>query len=64
MNNVKKIRMERSWTQTEVCAKAGITQAYLSQIENGKRSMSLVTAVKLANIFGVTLDELIRKSEG
>jgi len=63
MNNVKKIRIERSWTQIEVCAKAGITQAYLSQIENGKRSMSVATAVKLANVFGVTLDELIRKSE-
>ena len=63
MNNVKEIRTERSLTQTNVSEKAGITQAYLSQIENGKRSMSIVTAVKLANVFGVTLDELIRESE-
>ena len=63
MNNVKEIRTERSLTQTNVSEKAGITQAYLSQIENGKRSMSIVTAVKLANVFGVTLDELIKESE-
>lgn len=58
-NNVKKYRTEKGFTQAQLSEKAGVTQAYLSQVENGKRAMSLEFAVKLAGLFGVKLDELV-----
>ena len=58
-NNVKKYRLEQGFTQIRFCKQVGITQAYLSQIENGQRSMSIPVAAKIALVLGITLDELI-----
>jgi transcriptional regulator with XRE-family HTH domain len=38
---------------------AGITQAYLSQIESGKRDGTVGTMKKIAAALGVIIDELV-----
>lgn len=60
-NNLKKYRLDRNMTQAQLCKLVGVSQAYLSQLENGHRNMSIEIAVKLAKLFEIRLDELIGK---
>ena len=42
----------------------GITQAFLSEVETGTKSPSLLTAAKLARALGCTIDELLGEKKG
>lgn len=61
--NIRRIRTEAGFTQTEVAERAGISQAYLSQIEGDLRSMDVKQADKLAGALGVTLNQLVDDRE-
>ena len=49
--NIRKYRSTR--TQGELAKQVSITQAYLSQLEHGKRAIHLNTLIKLADVFGI-----------
>lgn len=51
--NLRMLRAERQWSQEHVCFEAGLTQAYLSDLEKGARNPSIVVLEKLATVFGV-----------
>ncbi|SCC93179.1 Transcriptional regulator, XRE family [Thiomonas sp. X19] len=55
---VKAWREYRGFTQDALAEKAGISKAYLSQIETGKRIGVARTLKALAAALGVTLNEL------
>ncbi len=55
---VKTWREHRGFTQDALAEKAGISKAYLSQIETGKRTGVAKTLRALASALGVTLNEL------
>ena len=55
-------REHRGLTTRTLAEAAGIAQAYVSQIETGKRSGSLDTHAKLAAALGVTIDDLVPTS--
>ena len=55
---VKAWRDYRGLTQDALAEKAGISKAYLSQIETGKRTGVAKTLKALASALGVTLNEL------
>src|SRR5664279_647645 len=46
-------------TQTEVAKKAGITQASLSQMENGDSKLRKATREKLAAAMGISAEQLL-----
>jgi HTH-type transcriptional regulator, competence development regulator len=51
-------------SQSEAAEKAGVSQAYLSQLENDKAvSGSINTVAKLAEVYGVTIDYLVNGSD-
>lgn len=64
-NAITKLRKDGNITQEYLSKKCGITQAYLSQIENNKKEpnlstlkdISLALAVPLAIIFFLSLEE-------
>ena len=57
---VRSLRKARDMTQERLARKAGISQAYLSQLEAGDRkNPSLPTLKKLARAFGVPVAELL-----
>lgn len=62
-NNLKKYRLKKKMTQKQLCKTIGVSQAYLSQLENGQRNMSMAVAVGLAQILEIGLDELIEKDD-
>jgi len=56
---IRVYREYRKMTQDTLAAKAGISNPYLSQLENGLRTPSVATARKLAKCLRVDLDDLI-----
>jgi DNA-binding XRE family transcriptional regulator len=52
-------REHRGFSGEALAARAGITQAYLSQIETGKREGSVSTMKNIAGALGVTVDDLV-----
>lgn len=57
-NPIKIWRTYRNLKQTELAAQAGITPAYLSQIENGTRTGSIDVLRRLATVLKLDLDDL------
>ncbi|MCF4129475.1 helix-turn-helix domain-containing protein [Methylobacterium sp. SyP6R] len=58
-NRVRVWREHRGLTATALAEKAGIAQAFLSQIETGRREGTVETLRKLARALDLTLDDLV-----
>lgn len=58
-NPIRVWRDHRGLTQEELSERAGIRKAYLSQIENGKRTGSAKVLVALAEALGVAIEDLL-----
>jgi transcriptional regulator with XRE-family HTH domain len=54
------IRERRGWKQTELAERAGLSVAFISEIENGKRNVSSEKLLQLANALGASIDYLLR----
>lgn len=51
------LRKSRGVTQTQICEYSGLSQKYVSDIENGKRNLGIDTVVMLANFFDMSLGD-------
>jgi transcriptional regulator with XRE-family HTH domain len=49
---LKQARLERGWSQQEAAARLGVTQAYLSMLERGRRDMTRLSR-KLMQVYGL-----------
>ena len=58
--NVRRIRLERTWTQEQFAEVSGFTQQYLSDLERGRRNPTVVTLFELAQALQVEHLELVR----
>jgi transcriptional regulator with XRE-family HTH domain len=58
-SNIAEQRKQKGYSQSQVAEKIGVTRQMISAIENGA-SPSIKTAQKLAEIFGCTIDDLLR----
>ncbi|MDE6356243.1 MAG: helix-turn-helix transcriptional regulator [Clostridia bacterium] len=56
---IKKIRIEHGYTQSEVAQATGIPQNTISWIEGNKGIANISQCVRLADFYGITLDELV-----
>lgn len=56
--NIRKKREKAGITQSELAEQAGITQAMLCWIEQGKRNPSLLSCEKIAHLLGCKISEL------
>ncbi|MGV8856891.1 MAG: helix-turn-helix domain-containing protein [Devosia sp.] len=61
--NVRQARKEKGWTQEQLAFEAGVKRAYLSEVENGQRNVSLDVVERLAIALEVGADMLIRPPE-
>ena len=60
-NNIRRLRFERKeLTQQELADKIGVTRQTVNAIELGKYSPSLEIAFKIAEVFGVPLDQVFQ----
>jgi transcriptional regulator with XRE-family HTH domain len=56
---IKKRRLELEWTQEQLAQKAGISKSFLSDLENGKRSVGAENLLDIARALGVSIDFLM-----
>lgn len=58
--NAARIRKERGLTQEQLAAKSGLSQQYISGLEQGKRNPTIVTLFELAMALEVGHVELVK----
>lgn len=61
--NVKNIRVRKELTQAEVAGALGVSSVVYSRYETGARQPSIDILVRLADIFGVTVDYLLGRQD-
>jgi transcriptional regulator with XRE-family HTH domain len=59
MERLRKLRANKGYTQQAFADKIGVSQAYINQMEKGKRVPSMKVFVKIAKALNVKLDELL-----
>lgn len=63
MLDMQNRRKAAGYTQTEIAEACGVRQVAVSKWENGTTNPNIATLKKLAEIYGCTVDELIREDE-
>lgn len=57
--SIRHARFARHWPQARLAQEAGISLSFLGRIERGSRKTSLETVYKIAQILGLSLDEIL-----
>lgn len=52
---LKELRLSRGWRQTEVAEKVGLSRSAISNIEAGKRAMTLSTLKRFCEVFNIDI---------
>ncbi|MFS0864093.1 helix-turn-helix transcriptional regulator [Fredinandcohnia sp. 179-A 10B2 NHS] len=63
-NNIKQLREQANITQEELAKRIGVSRIHMNKMENGKKPITMVKALKLAEIFNVTLNDIFLSSSG
>ena len=58
--NMKRIRMKKNMSQGDIARALEVDRGYISNIESGKKNLTLATIQKLANALKVSADELLK----
>lgn len=58
---IKKARIDKGWKQADLLPHIGITQKYLSEIENDHVDPRVSIVHRIAKALGVTMDALMRE---
>ncbi len=61
--NFARLRKEMGFTQERFAETSGFTQQYVSDLERGRRSPTVVTLFHLASALGVTPAELVAATD-
>ena len=56
--NLRRLRLEKGWSQERFADEAGIHRTYVSDLERGTRNPTITVVEKLAKPFGATMGEL------
>ncbi len=60
---IKKLRLDRNFTQQALADAGGLTKGYLSKIENSNTSPPVSTLINLAKALGVGIDSIFSSEE-
>jgi putative transcriptional regulator len=64
-NRIRVLRAERRWSQAELAERVSVSRNSINSIENGKFEPSLPLAFRIADAFGLTIEEVfLRESDG
>ena len=63
-NRLRVLRAEQNWSQAELGMRVGVSRQAVNAIETGKYDPSLPLAMKMARLFGKTVEEVFALEEG
>jgi putative transcriptional regulator len=58
INRLKVLRAERSWSQQDLAERLEVSRQSVNSIETGKYDPSLPLAFRIAELFGLTIEEV------
>ena len=62
-NRIKELRTERGWTQQDMADAVGVSRQSINSIERQRYEPSLSLALKFAQVFGCSTDEIFTLEE-
>lgn len=62
-NAVRDLRSEHRLTQEDLADRAGVHAHYISDIERGKRNVAIVNLSHIADAFGLSASDLLRRAD-
>ncbi|MBR9972106.1 helix-turn-helix domain-containing protein [Magnetospirillum sulfuroxidans] len=57
--NVKRIRLEKAWSQEELAFRSGLHRTYVSGVERGKRNPTVIVLQQIADALEVSASRLL-----
>lgn len=60
-NRIRVFRAQYKMSQEELAKKVGVRRETIGNLENGKYNPSLLLAMDIADVFGVTVDSLFQR---
>lgn len=57
-NRIEQLRREHSLTQQQLALRLGVSRQTIISLETGKYNPSLILAHQIAQLFGLTIEEL------
>ena len=58
--NLKRIRLKKDMSQTDLAEKIRADKGYVSLLENGKKNPTILTVEKVARALDTTIDQLTK----
>jgi putative transcriptional regulator len=62
-NRIRVLRAEKGWTQADLASALDVSRNSVNAIENGKYDPSLPLAFKIADVFGMRIEEIFQKGD-
>lgn len=59
--NVKRLRLQRKWSQEDCAEKCDLHRTYIGAVERGERNITLATLDTIAVAFGISPVDLLTK---
>jgi transcriptional regulator with XRE-family HTH domain len=56
---IRDLRKLKRWTQTDMAVSLDIARTYISEVENGKRELGVITLQIIARGLGTTMSKLL-----
>jgi putative transcriptional regulator len=60
-NRLKVLRAERDWSQSELADRLGVSRQSVNAIETGRYDPSLPLAFRIAELFGLAIEQIFSK---
>ena len=60
-NPLRVLRAERAWSQQDLAEKLAVSRQSVNAIETGKYDPSLPLAFRIADVFGLTIEEIFER---
>jgi putative transcriptional regulator len=60
-NRIRVLRAEKGWTQADLAKLLDVSRNSVNAIENGKYDPSLPLAFRIADVFGLRIEEIFQK---
>lgn len=60
-NRIRVLRAEKGWTQADLAKLLDVSRNSVNAIENGKYDPSLPLAFKIADVFGLRIEEIFQR---
>lgn len=62
-NRLRVLRAEREWSQADLAERIAVSRQTVNAVETGRYEPSLGLAFRIAQLFGVTIEEIFEPDE-